>query len=482
MMKCNRRNIHVVPVLATLFLALIACSSPEPTPTATPIPVTDTATPVPPTPTATATETPAMTATPEPTVTPTQTPVPSPTFTPTPDLVAQLGEFARLSVEADQLYYAGDFEEAIEIYDEMLALEVSKEGGELVAMAYSNRGGCHSELKEYAAAIPDYEMAVELGQSDPGIFNNLCWSYALTGWPEVGLSYCDRAIEIEPAAAYIDSRAVARGLVGDLEGAAADLQAVLDELTATKDVSLRELRAERRVWLAILQMGENPFIPAVMDRLRADEFWPQLDGREVDANPLLIALNHFMRGRALFNRERFDDSIEAYTRAVELYPEFQEVYYFRGIAYRFLGQPELALADYDQAITLVPGDAPAYYLRGLTAGTLGDFEQAIEDYTVAIEIDPEEPEYYASRGSGHLALGRATEGLDDYNQALELDPMNAMVRFYRGITYATIGEVDAAVEDLERVLEILETGMATGWPPEPGLEEYIEDVLEDLRS
>ena len=67
-------------------------------------------------------------------------------------------------------------------------------------------------------------------------------------------------------------------------------------------------------------------------------------------------------------------------------------------------------------------------------------------------------------------------------QVLELELSSAMVRFYRGLTYANIGDTDAAIEDLVQVLEILERGVATGRPPEPGLEEYIEELLDDLKQ
>jgi tetratricopeptide (TPR) repeat protein len=473
-MNSKRRIVTSLIAVATapaLALVLSACGSPEPTPAATLVPAADTATPVPPTAPPIPTETPAPTATPEPTATPTATPIPSPTLTSTPDALARLEQFGQLSVEADQLYYAGDYEGAIELYDQMLALGIDDEGGDLLATAHGNRAGCYSQLGDHAATIPDYETAVELGMTDPAVFNNLCWGYALTGRPEAGLPYCDQAIEIDPTAAYIDSRGVARGLVGDLEGAAADFQAVLDQLAPTTDVELREIRAERRIWLAILQMGESPFVPVVMDRLRADEMWPELEGAEVEASPLLTALNHFWRGRSLFSRNQLDASIEAYTQAIELYPEFQEAYYYRGIAYRFVDQPELAVADYDQAISLGPRDAPAYHLRGLTVGTLGDFERAIEDYTAAIEIDPSEPEYYVGRGVAYGTLVQVPEALADFDQALTLDPLNAQVLFYRGLTYAAIGEVEAAVADPELALEI---GVA------PDLEAYIREVLAEL--
>jgi tetratricopeptide (TPR) repeat protein len=107
-----------------------------------------------------------------------------------------------------------------------------------------------------------------------------------------------------------------------------------------------------------------------------------------DTRASVIDINHFWRGRALINGDQFHEAIDAYTQAAKLYPEFQEAYCFRAIAYRFADQPGLAVVYHDQATALVPRDAPAYHLRALAIGTLGHYQRAIEDHTAAIGIDP----------------------------------------------------------------------------------------------
>ena len=58
---------------------------------------------------------------------------------------------------------------------------------------------------------------------------------------------------------------------------------------------------------------------------------------------------HFNRGLASYYLEKYEQSVEAFSRAIELRPDEAETYTNRARAYLKLGQRELALQDYAMA-------------------------------------------------------------------------------------------------------------------------------------
>ena len=167
-----------------------ATTTPEPTATLQP---TDT-----PEPTATPTETP--TSTPTLTATPTQTP----TSTPTPTATVDAERLLALLQTAEAHYDAGEWEKAILAYDEMIELDP------VYAPTYALRSDAHMALGDFEAAITDLVTAVDLGQAEPALLNNLCWYYSLAEQPELGLPYCEQAVEADPSPPYIDTRGSGR--------------------------------------------------------------------------------------------------------------------------------------------------------------------------------------------------------------------------------------------------------------------------------
>ena len=95
-------------------------------------------------------------------------------------------------------------------------------------------------------------MSSESGE----LANSTCLSGALRGFALAVLPACERAVELDPdSVAYLDSRGVARLLIGDLQGALEDLRAAL----AAEKTWDEELRASRSGWVELLRAGKQPF-------------------------------------------------------------------------------------------------------------------------------------------------------------------------------------------------------------------------------
>ena len=101
------------------------------------------------------------------------------------------------------------------------------------------------------------------------------------------------------------------------------------------------------------------------------------------------------------SKGEIDLAITDFTKAIELYPKFaevyvrrgielnpklEEVYVSRGMAYTKKGEFERAIVDYAEAIALKPDDADAYYRRSKVWLHLGQPEKAKADMQTASKI------------------------------------------------------------------------------------------------
>jgi tetratricopeptide (TPR) repeat protein len=77
----------------------------------------------------------------------------------------------------------------------------------------------------------------------------------------------------------------------------------------------------------------------------------------------------------------------------------------KGNASSTAGKKYEAIVAYTKAIEMKPNYAEAFYNRGLVYKNLGDYVQAIRDYNKAIELNPKFVEAYHERGTSYHALG-----------------------------------------------------------------------------
>jgi len=129
-------------------------------------------------------------------------------------------------------------------------------------------------------------------------------------------------------------------------------------------------------------------------------------------------------------QKTFDEYIESqqYQKALVLSnmylqtdPNSFEMYNNRGVAYKSLGQYNLAVKDFDKAIILNKNYVPAYANKAVIKIRLKDFKGAIDIYTKIIALDPNDWKHYNSRGIARLAIGDYRGSIEDFNKAITLN-------------------------------------------------------------
>ncbi|PKN71628.1 MAG: hypothetical protein CVU54_00965 [Deltaproteobacteria bacterium HGW-Deltaproteobacteria-12] len=166
----------------------------------------------------------------------------------------------------------------------------------------------------------------------------------------------------------------------------------------------------------------------------------------------LTAIEWFEKGKKTKVYES-DAGINAYTKAIELSPDFAEAYSSRGFAYLFLGNYAQAIKDSTKAIDLYANFSGAYFVRAGAYFCLGNFIQAIEDLDKAIELNPECQHCYNDRGAAYAAMGNYRQAIGDFDRAIDLDPNSSYYYYGRGTAYNSLGNFNQAIKDYSKAIK-----------------------------
>jgi hypothetical protein len=84
------------------------------------------------------------------------------------------------------------------------------------------------------------------------------------------LDACEQAVTFAPDYGnYRDSRGLARALTENFTSAIEDFQVFVEWINVKWAIG-EKAKAQRQQWITVLQKGENPFTPEVLEQLRQE--------------------------------------------------------------------------------------------------------------------------------------------------------------------------------------------------------------------
>ncbi len=130
---------------------------------------------------------------------------------------------------------AGDDQNALIVLNESIARNPNR------PEAYSMLGDIYYASEDLEGAAREYRRAIERGDSDPAVLNNLAWVKTSVGQHGSALSLIERAIEMAPVPLYpyLDTRARILRSMGNLEEARRSAEMAL-RLTPAQDIEMRQ--------------------------------------------------------------------------------------------------------------------------------------------------------------------------------------------------------------------------------------------------
>jgi len=159
-------------------------------------------------------------------------------------------------------------------------------------------------------------------------------------------------------------------------------------------------------------------------------------------------------GGSLQSRDRIDDAIQAYSRAISLKGDYADAHHNVGLLLVRQNRIEEGLAHFNTALKLDPEDAALHRDLGLAFFMQGKAEEAFAHYHKAIQINPNDAAAHEYLGLACQSQGKVDEAISYFNQALKIDPLRAETHYNLGIALQLKGRLDKAVEQYTEALRI----------------------------
>lgn len=254
-------------------------------------------------------------------------------------------------------------------------------------------------LSEYDKAADDLAKVIESNKQNTQAYALRARVNLLRKNEAAAIADADRLIEVQSRDGHV-LRGEIYAQLKDYDKALADFDAAIQE-----DAEYRDAYVGR--FQVLLEKGE--YDKAIKDAEKIGEMQP--------------STGHVLRGDVFAKQKNYDESIKAYTAAIE--------------------------AD--------PKNATAYNNRAYhKALARRDLDSAAEDIELAIELAGDEPAYIDTRGYIAYLQGKHKAALADFDEALEgaegtMSPeFYAEIYFHRGLVYRKLGEDKLAQEDFAK--------------------------------
>ncbi len=160
------------------------------------------------------------------------------------------------------------------------------------------------------------------------------------------------------------------------------------------------------------------------------------------------------RGLDRLRNKDYPAAIVAFSKAIELHPNFAPAYHNRGAAQQNLEHYELAIQNYSDAIRLAPAMSPSYASRGVCLVHLHRDPEALIDFQHALELKPDLASALRGRAGVYLRRKQYRMALADYDAALGLNPRFAPAYLNRARAKEALGDLRGAAADRQREADL----------------------------
>lgn len=359
-----------------------------------------------------------------------------------------------------ELLRSGDISSAV------IELKNAVQGAPDDADARAALGRAYLEIRDGPAALKEFRRARSLGQQSDELNQDVVKALILSG--EMDEAATELALySDEGNARWLTLQGLLDLAVGRFEEARSALERALE-------IEPNNIEARRAAVSAAIGLGE-----------------PAAAREEVDA-ALKLTENDFdiwmLKGELDRHDKKFPESIESYTRALEIVPnsplallqragarvaledidgairdldaigevsnEDPRAVFLRALIARHRGQPNAALRYLRQILVVVPDHRPTLLQAATIHYEAGEFTQAAEYVERLLTIDPGNAEYQRMRGAIQLAAGNLNTGFGDLENVEIADFTDPKLLALLGTAYLRHGKIERGTESLKRALEL----------------------------
>jgi superkiller protein 3 len=162
----------------------------------------------------------------------------------------------------------------------------------------------------------------------------------------------------------------------------------------------------------------------------------------------------YKKGKALCDLGRYNESIEAYNKAIELDQSYGDAWRDEGLAFAVLQRYQESIACFEKAIELNQKDAKAWNGKANLLYDLERYNDSLECFDWAVGLDPRYKEALNSKGSALCDLGRYNESIGCFDKAIEIDPEFSEAWYNKGSALYDLGRYNESIECFDKAIEM----------------------------
>jgi TolB-like protein/DNA-binding winged helix-turn-helix (wHTH) protein/Flp pilus assembly protein TadD len=221
----------------------------------------------------------------------------------------------------------------------------------------------------------------------------------------------------------------------------------------------RELRGVFAIQREIAEAVATNVVPKIMARSSV----------EPEPQPNLEAYQHYLAGRAIFDRRqpRYEQHAEEqFRRAVAIDPDYAEALAELAILWAFdPGTAQQAEQAIERALSLEPDLARAYAAQGvlLARRQQPDYARSEASFRQALKLDPNMVDASTWLSTVLTTQGRYAEGYALLESAARIDPLAPPLMTNLAMAYAERGDTARAERSLLRLLEMPQPSYYVYW-------------------
>ncbi|MDC0983524.1 tetratricopeptide repeat protein [Candidatus Thioglobus sp.] len=166
------------------------------------------------------------------------------------------------------------------------------------------------------------------------------------------------------------------------------------------------------------------------------------------------ALLFNLRGACHEAMNQFDQSIESFSKALEIHPHYEEALYNLGVVQKKAGKPDDAINSYQRAIGINSKNANAYNNLGNLLTQKGHIKQSIEHLNLALNLNPKFAEAHNNLGLANMELNKLHECINNFLLAIENNPQYEGAYINLGRVYRELDEFDNELNCYKKFLKI----------------------------
>lgn len=157
----------------------------------------------------------------------------------------------------------------------------------------------------------------------------------------------------------------------------------------------------------------------------------------------------YSAGIRAFSRGDYQNTITFMEEASRFDPTSADTKYYKGEAYRLLGEDQKAIEAYNEAILTNPNFAPAYMGRALATYNQDKKANVEADYLKAINLDSRLADAYLSYSVYLLNKDDTEKALEQLSIAESLVPYSPFLYIYKAQAYLKLKETTKALENAQ---------------------------------